>query len=183
MSYTILSAEEAENLNTAFPFAFLTLNNELVGADSRTGIVEGLIDGYESLTPDEHDSDPWTSARYTLLAQAAAAAQVSLLDAAYDANPELEADLSEDELTALLHPKNEETLEFDAWVRDEVPLVMMATDYAPYSSTPQPDGDGIVWVNCHDERVFLNSLERLGFGTLWVHEAAAELLDDEEVSF
>lgn len=179
MTYTILSAAEAALKEHPFPFAFLTLNNELIGSDSRTGICEGLIEDYENLSADESDPDPWATARFGLLATASGAAQATLIDVAYAQFPGLQESLSEDELTALLHPKDEDVLEFEAWPRDELPLILMAEGYAPYTDVTAPKGDGIVWVTSYDERQFLDSLERLGFGKLWVHTKALESLDAE----
>lgn len=177
MTFTLLTADEFFHTDTDFPFAFSTVSNEVIGADSRTGICEGIIDGYESLEPTAEDDEPWTTARFKFLADAAGAAQVALVDAAFEAHPGLAESLTEDEMTALFHPKDEEVLSFEAWPRDELPLILLADGYAGYTDVPRPAGDGIIWVDAHDERLFLDSLKRLGYGDLLVKEQSLEELD------
>ena len=71
-----------------------------------------------------------------------------------------------------MHPKDGEVLEFEEWTSN-TPMLLLATNYAPYTEVIPPEGDAIVWLNPHDERTFLMSLHRLGIGELWVNNEAA----------
>lgn len=180
MNYTTLSPEEAASDDAPrFPFAFLANDNTLIGADSLTGLCESMISGYSELEGlDERLGDPWLEARAAALTSLADTTQAVLLDQALSQHPDPRPVLSEEELTALLHPKGEEVLEFAEWPHDDIPLLLMATSYAPYSEIPAPSGDGIIWLNPHDERRFVDSIARLGLGTLYIDEAQLEEAGD-----
>lgn len=76
---------------------------------------------------------------------------------------------SEDELTILLGDRSQALGEIGKWDL-EVPLVLVATDYFPYTSSVKPEGN-ILWVNPHNETTFLDSLTEIG--VIELHVAAA----------
>lgn len=175
-TFTRLTADQLlEDTQHTYPFVFLlSVDNTAIGADTLTGICDGLIDGYSELTEDP-DGDVWLEARIDALASFADVAQALALA---EAGEEVVQSLTEDELTALMHPKLGEVLEFDAWTREDVPLLLLATNYAPYNlDVFAPDGESIVWLNGADERRFILSLEKLGLGQLHVNEAAREIAE------
>lgn len=180
MTHTTLEAEDALNsggLTTAFAFITTADGVEVVHcSDTRTGICEALLEGYDELPQGYGEHDPHLDMRHVTLANLANTAQAVLLASIEESNPGIVAGLSEDQLTALMSPKDGEILDFDTWDSD-VPLLLLATQYAPVTAIPAPEGDTIIWLNAHDERVFIESLERLGFGRLIVNE---ELLLDTE---
>lgn len=128
----------------------LVTGSTAVYADTNTELLDELIDGYSSLNDDDA---LW--ARYQLAVAVGTAVQASLVDAAADTK------LSEDELTVLF---TEKTTPFagDRWRNEDVPLVLIESDYAPFTAgRPVPLGN-IVWLRPVNEAEFLASLDNLG---------------------
>lgn len=181
MPFIKLNAEEAAAPDSpVFPFTFVTGGSpaEVFGSDSLTGIVEGLIEGYADLPEPVDGYDAHLDARIGMLAGLANGLQAASI-AALEEDGAL--NLSEDELTAVMHPKDAEVLQFDEWT-SSAPLLLLDSNYAPYTDVIPPEGDAIVWLNPHDERVFLMSLTRLGIGELWVNGEAAMAQGEGSVS-
>lgn len=172
VTFTTLTADEAAaESSPVFPFTFVTGGSpaEVFGSDTLTGICEALIDGYADLPEVEDGYDAHLDARIGMLAGLANGLQAASI-AALEEDGAL--NLTEDELTAVMHPKDAEVLEFEEWTSN-TPLLLLATNYAPYTEVIPPEGDAIVWLNPHDERTFLMSLHRLGIGQLWVNSEVA----------
>lgn len=173
MTFEVYTAETVDAFGAQrYPFAFLTFEPVMICASTRTGIIEGIIDGYEQLTADAEDNDPWLTLRFLTLARIAGNIQAVILADATEKHPELVASLSEDEMTVLLHPRDEAAPVFEEWPIAEIPLILMETSYAPYTEFPRPKGANILWVNPHTEGQFIESLEALGFGELFLNEEA-----------
>ncbi len=49
-----------------------------------------------------------------------------------------------------------------------VPLILFATDYAPYSDRPRPTGHNIIFLDATTERTFLDSVATLGLCRFFV---------------
>lgn len=176
MSFTILSRDEAAQDDAPrFPYSFVTVDGTLIGANDYTGLCEALIDGYADIEPVEGE-DPHMIARFHVLAKIAGGRQAMVLAADDEINTD---ELNEDELTALFTPKDGKTLLFEHWPHDNIPLILLAEQYVPFTEFPAPTGDGIIWVSSHTELRFVHSLVKLGFGTAWVDPEMRDALDIE----
>jgi hypothetical protein len=139
------------------PFRFALVRGETTTfSDSMSDLVGAIIPGYGAgLGDDEALIARWQCA-------AATATEVQqLLAAASDLNP---ADESEDVLTAIFadraNPLPGGSLPDGTWNR-EPSLVLLATDYAPFTAAPAPNGN-VLFVDSSTERAFLRSLTALG---------------------
>jgi hypothetical protein len=149
--------------NTQAAFALLDIaTSQITTADSLSELVDQLIDGHRAVEADDR-----VALRADALAQGAARASALILAGMGD---DVSA-LSEDALTLLLHDRSAEVPEFSEW-DSNVPLFLMATNYAPYTDLTAPAGELIVWLNPHTERAFLDSLSALGIAELMVHTDA-----------
>ncbi|MCU6480546.1 hypothetical protein [Arthrobacter sp. A2-55] len=133
-------------------------------ADTRTELVEQLIDGYAEL-PDTDEGDAKAfELRYVAAVQVANAEQELLLAQATNSgmfDPSLE---SEDTLTAFFTPRNERLDDIASWDHDQ-PLVLVTTSYIPYTTQAPPSGN-VRWVDPRTETTFLDTLGALGAITL-----------------
>lgn len=86
-----------------------------------------------------------------------------------DADPELDGRLGEPGLTALVAPKAGVQLQMDVWPF-EVPLYLLASQYAPYTDMPLPIGEHVVIVDPSTERTVLDGLGALGAIDFCVYE-------------
>lgn len=68
---------------------------------------------------------------------------------------------TEDVLTALFGDKSIPVEEFDTWTHPDVPLVVIATDYAPFTDRTPPTGN-LIWLDPSDEVAYLHSLANAG---------------------
>jgi hypothetical protein len=80
-------------------------------------------------------------------------------------HPEAE---TEDTLIALSMDKWEMFDEIAEW-NHKVPLVLVATGYAPYNSTPRPTGN-VLWLDPFTETTYLETLAEIGLIELMVRE-------------
>lgn len=177
--FTRFTPEEATQVEDVTPhaFTFLLYDAHVISAPDYTGLCEALIDGYADIEESDLEGyDPHLAARVDALNDIATVAQANILAA----DDSIIDRVSEEALTALMAPKGGDVLEFHSWPYPDVPLLLMATDYMPYNSmVPAPEGDGIIWLNPHDERRFVASLARLGFGELFISEA---MLEEEQAA-
>lgn len=130
--------------------------------DSFTELIIGLVPEYESVA--ESVDDAYVM-RVELLAQYAAVAQsvwLSVVDGA------VMSGLPADATQVLFSGKHTSVFEFERWPYLDVPLILFATHYAPYTGVTPPKGEGVVWVNPHTEETFITSLVTLGVGELLV---------------
>ncbi|WP_277209195.1 hypothetical protein [Isoptericola croceus] len=137
----------------SWPFALVGATTTSF-ADSLTELVGTLIPDYARMDDDE--------AFVARCAYAAAAAtvqqQVLLARSGVDV-----ADVDESVLQVLLTPR-EVPVTVGSWA-GPVPLVLVRTDYAPFSATPEPTGQ--VWfIDPSGERELLTTLSQLGIVSL-----------------
>lgn len=138
-------------------FVFLFTDGAKIVAETRTGLVEQVIDGYNK--PNSSVEDLY-EARVDSLTVLSSTVQVAIV-------ADSVASLPVDALNVLLGRKDDHVPVFDRWPY-ETPLILFATGYAPYTDIPAPSGDSLVWVNPHNEETFLSSLTALGLGELFV---------------
>lgn len=138
-------------------------------SDTHTALLGALIPKYLDLpeTPEGHDSA--LVARYEHAVALANSIQGDLAAQAADAGHFDPASESEDVLTAIFTEKTEAFTgvpaadgELNLAWEHEVPLVLIDTDYAPYTARTRPTGR-TVWLNPSTEVEYLASLAELGF--------------------
>jgi hypothetical protein len=172
-----------------WPYAAVGLSGDTYFADSVTEIIEATLPGYADLkfVDDagnvefiDEGNDVALVMRYDDLIGYATGLQQSIAGTAIergDFDPTL---VGEDVLTALFAerivpfegvPLTDDAndprvnLEWDL----EVPLVLMTSDYVPFTERPAPTGN-IFWLDPTTELTYLRSLDRLGVMKLLVSE-------------
>jgi tetratricopeptide (TPR) repeat protein len=155
------------------PFAFyLAREGHVVLADTRTELVEDLIEGYADLPDTDAGNDEALYMRYRSVTDVADQIQQIIAaqavnDGTFDHTVE-----SEDNLTAIFTPCTEKITGFSPW-NHVVPLILISTDYAPFTSEPLPQGN-IKFLNPFTETTYLDSLNELGVIDLYLNESAIE---------
>ncbi len=158
--------EHAHADGTPWKYA-LTRGPQTILADSPTVLLGHLIEGYDEIPDDEEGDDQALVSRVEQAVLVCSMVQAMLCaDATAEGNfnPENE---SEATLTALLGDRTIPVLNIDKW-EHPVPLVVLTTDYAPYSTHAPPAGN-VMWIDPSDEAIFLQSLAGLGIINLYVH--------------
>ncbi len=172
-----------------WPYAAVTMLGETYFADSVTEIIEVTLPGYADLkfVDDagnvellDEGNDVALVMRYDDLIGYATGLQQSIVKTAIERGDFDPTAVSEDVLTALFAERivpfegvpfsddvNDERVNFE-WELD-VPLVLMTSDYAPFTERPAPTGN-IVWLDPTTELTYLRSLDRLGVMKLLVAE-------------
>ena len=156
---------------TPLPFC-MTREGRVVLADSRTELVEDLIEGYADLPDTDAGNDEALYMRYTSVTDIADQIQQIIAaqavnDGTFDHTVE-----SEDNLTVIFTPRKEKITGFSPWTH-VVPLILISTDYAPFTSEPLPEGN-IKFLNPFTETTYLDSLSELGVIDLHLNESAIE---------
>lgn len=153
---------------SSFPFA-MAYQDRAVLADTRTELVADLIKDYADLPDSDEGNADALVARFETgvhvadqFQQIIAAQHVE--EGKFDTKVE-----SEDTLTAIFTPRREKLGEIAPWTH-VVPLVLISTDYAPFTEVPAPEGN-ILWVNPYTETTFLNTLNDLGVIELFINES------------
>lgn len=143
----------------AWPYAMATDNGTLF-ADTVTELVAELIPGYAGLPETADGAIDALHARYEAAVSHANLIQ-GLLAAVANAEGEFDAAAeSESTLTALFADREQFVADFTVWDH-QVPVVLIATDYAPYTDVPRPSGN-ITWLDPATETSLLQSLRDLG---------------------
>lgn len=153
------------------PYAFAAfLGDDLIMGDSRTDIVAGIIDGYGDIPDTEEGHLEALVARYEFAVVTADIHQQII--AAEKLNSGEFDHTVEDEgtLTSILSSRRERLPEMASWDHT-VPLVLVGTDYAPYTTLPRPSGN-VLWIDPFNETTLLETLESLELLNLHVHEDA-----------
>lgn len=139
--------------DTRWRYAAIGADGTATLAESATEMVADFIDGYAGL-----DDKQALEKRWDVLVMLANAAQRHYVSLAVQ-NGDLVLDTAgEHILTALFSDRSRPYLS-DKW-DGLTPLVLIATDYSPYTDRPAPKGK-IVWVNPETEVSFLRALDTL----------------------
>lgn len=151
---------------TQFPFA-MSVQDRAIFADTRTELTGQLIEGYDQLTTDGTGDEEALWARYKSSVEVANALQQVLAADATEKgtfDPSVE---TEDTLTTMFTDRAERIDDVGSWDHT-VPLVLVATDYAPYTATAKPAGN-VLWADPYTETTYLDSLTQLGVVELYVN--------------
>lgn len=151
------------------PFAFgMAYQDRAILADTRTELVEDLVKGYSELPDNDAGNEEALVKRYETSVHVADQFQQIIAAQAVDEGKFDTRNESEETLTALFTPRGEKLGEIAPW-NHVVPLVLIRTDYAPFTEVPLPEGN-IQWVNPYTETTFLASLSEIGVIELFVNE-------------
>lgn len=156
-----------------WPF-FMVHGDKATWADTRTELISALIDGYEDLPETPEGFEAAFDLRYAQAITLASDVQASMMAHAVESGAVDLGDLTstpvgDEQFQALL---TERTIPFDprGTVLDtgdgpvwdcEIPLVLIATDYAPFSGRPLPTGR-VAFVDPSTETAYLDSLQAFG---------------------
>jgi len=164
MPATITTEPDRETMLPARPDGspwplLLVHGDRVTGADTAGQLLAELIPGYDRLPDDDtgHDEALW--ARYESAVATATELQETLLAAAAENGDFDAATADEAVLTALLTDKTTPHAE-PAW-RQRVPLVLIDTDYQPFTPRPRPDGR-VIYLRPAQEHDYLASLAEAG---------------------
>lgn len=146
---TVSTATEADAR-----FALLVDGHTLY-AHTVTELVAALIPGY---CPQDHDVA--LEQRWRLAVLRANALQADLAVKHVERDLHIMGRLDEEQLTALFASRAEVPPVPPVW-DCPIPLVLIATDFDPYTDTPAPDGN-VIWLDPADERSLLMSLSAAG---------------------
>lgn len=140
-------------------------------SDSLTEIVAHLFPEYAEFDATAESDERALQFRWAKATEAANTVQATWVAQAIERgvwDPSDERD--EDRLNAIVGNRE---LPVDGILRWEepIPLVLISTDYAPYTDRPLPEGH-LYWINPHTEMTFLMSLTDLGAIEFMVHADA-----------
>lgn len=149
---------------TLMPRFALTAGEDAITTDSLTELVGALIEHY----PSSGDETQLLEDRWRCAVLYADAAQARLLAEALGRGELDLAGLSEDQVNLLMTSRAERLAAPDGRWEMPVPLVLIATDFHPYTTVPVPAGN-VLLVDPGNERSLIGSLCDLGVCTLYVH--------------
>jgi hypothetical protein len=149
-------------------YAVLDASGALTLSDSASELVGITIPGYKDLGQSEAAHDEALGMRYDFLVEVGARAQQSIIDQAVKSRELDLTALSDDKATALFadrsNPFEGLPTANGGWTYQwelAAPLVLIATDYQPYTGRPAPTGR-IVWLDPTTEVTLLRALDTLG---------------------
>lgn len=152
---------------TPWPFA-LAKGERSVFADNAGEIIAHIIPGYDDLPAGPEGDDQALILRWETAATTATDIQALICADRGQEGLFDPANESEDTLTALFQDKMIAVEDVEAWDHEQVPLVLVATDYDPFTDRVPPTGN-ILWIDPSDEVTFLDSLSNLGVIEFYVH--------------
>ena len=146
--------------NDGLPWPLLLVHSDRVtGADTASELLGQLIPGYANLPDDDtgHDDALWL--RYESAVATAGELQETLLAAAAENGDFDAATAGEETLTAMLAAKTT-PYTGPTW-RQTVALVLIDTDYQPFTTRRRPEG-GVIYLRPAQEHDYLASLAEAG---------------------
>jgi hypothetical protein len=163
-----LSVPEHPDGPEGWAYAVIDGRGQTVFADNAGELVALFVNGYDAIPQTDEGDDEALAARYEVLVQMAEVAQRGIVDRAVEDGTFDPVEAGEEALTGLFAPRSLPWGGF--WTRDGaarfewdggVPIVVLATDYEPYTDRPAPTGNVLV-VDPYTELTFLQSLGALG---------------------
>lgn len=165
MPVTVIT-DPATGIPEGLPFALVTDDALILGA-TRTDIVNHLHPEHEGLTTEQA-----LHLRHQALEGLVPLLRAGLFNGAVADDPDFVGSLTEDDLNTYLG----ETSVYDGHWAASAPLVLVRTDYAPFTQRPVPTGN-VLFLDPHTEASFLDSLAQAGLIHLRVNEGADEAND------
>jgi len=150
-----------------FYAALVSPDTSSIFADTLTEIVAELIPSYDNSVTNGSpgtDTDAAFVQRLDLLAELAAHRQALIAASATNQGRHF----TEAELTALFTPKDQPAPVDGAWDDEDVPLLLLSTNYAPTTQHPLPTGDAVYVLDPSTELTFLQGFALLSGGELMI---------------
>lgn len=139
-----------------FKYAIIGTEDQIFLADTVSECVAGLIDGYADLPDTPQGDDQATILRHNYMIQVASILQARVLaHEVFRKGYQLDDDPDHDAVAVLLTDRNV-FVSIEEW-NHQVPLVMLRTDYEPYTAEQLPTGN-LIWLDPSDEMKFLATL-------------------------
>lgn len=154
---------------TQYPFA-LNFPESATFADTRTELVATLLDGYGDIPEGGEGDDRALISRHEGSLIIASRLQEVFAAEAVNQGRWDQTQASEEVLTAIFTPRSEGPAFTGDW-SEKVPLVMVATDFAPLTERERITGN-VVWIDPFTETTFLQSLHEAGAIELLIQQDA-----------
>jgi len=153
-------------------YAVVTATGTTHLADSASELIGLGMDGYPVEIETDDEATAALEMRYDDLLGYAAHFQRFLVAAAQENGVVNLSNLGDDVLTAMLQ---ERSIPYTGplWTVP-VPLVLLVTDYAPYTTRPAPQGN-LVWLDPSTELTYLQSLDRVGAIKLFIRQSSQRI--------
>lgn len=174
MGSIVVTHDEHGNSQVLDPeheFALL-MPDRTVLADTRTELLDAVIDGYHQARTGQDGEREAAWLRYTTMLALADVAAASIFAAMVNDGTVALEDFSEDDLNTILPPNRIATRPFTGQWQGKVPLILIRSDYEPHSHLEVPTGN-VHFLDPTDESTFLESLTDAGLAELHVREDAA----------
>lgn len=161
---------EARDDGTPWPLSMIVSQQTILG-ETASDLIAHLIPGYGEL-PDDDDGDTaalimrWQSCVATASDVQALICADRVQEGRFDPVQE-----TEETLSVLFGDKTVPIEDIASWDNEDVPLILIATDYAPFSERPPVTGH-VLWLDPSDEATFLRSLSNIGVIEFNVHDDA-----------
>lgn len=161
-------AEEDED----WVYAIVTATGTTHLSDSASELIGIGLDGYPVTVETDDDATAALEMRYDDLLGYAAHFQRFLVAAAQENDVVNLVEVDDETLTTMLQ---ERSIPFSgpSWTFP-VPLVLLVTDYTPYTTIPAPQGN-LVWLDPSTELTYLQSLDRVGAVKLFIRQSSREV--------
>lgn len=147
--------------------------DETIAGDSVTDLLEAIIDGYDQIDHTPEGDVEALGLRYDAAVHVANLAQMAQNE--YVGIPE---GITDDEYVALTADRSSPLAMDFEWTLDPT-LVLVATDYAPYTDIPAPEGN-VHFINPHTEESFLLTTSDVGVWSYMSKAHSAQDADDTE---
>lgn len=150
-------SETPRNANGAlFRYAYIT-EREMVYADTVTELCSYLIPTYDQLV-EAGDDTSMLEARVENLAHRIGIAQAMSLEQVLLQRDEA---LPDEVMTAVLEPKDRTPIHVDEWPLTDLPLLLLTTQYAPFTAVPRPRGAAVHFYDPRTERTFVHDTAKI----------------------
>ena len=156
---------------TPWPMALSTSQATFLG-DTAADLISHLIPGYGDVAFDDDGHDEALIMRWQTCVATASDVQALICADRVQEGTFDPAKETEESLTVLFSDKTVPVEDFGSWDHPHVPLVLIATDYAPFSAERPPVTGNVLWLDPSDETAFLRSLAALGIVEFYVNEDA-----------
>lgn len=170
-SFARIGEAIARDGNTPWYAALTQSDGSTVFADTITELVQHLIPGYAPDASTAEGARDALDVRYNFSVEEAAIIQAGVIAAASGLGIFSAATTSEDDLGILFSPKDATPTGFAEW-KLNVPLVLISTDYAPFTDIQAPTGQ-VQFIDPSTDLTLIKSMSAFGNFELLLNENAA----------
>lgn len=164
---------------TPYAVALVSTTSTLF-ADSFDELVAQLIPDYPVDQDTDEEVEEADALRYAYMVREADTLQERYAKRAID-NGFLTADADETIRWIVTAPRSEHiALPGDRWDIAELPVVLVTSNYAPFSEHVAPTGDALVWLDPTDSRTYIQSLAKAANARVFEHPEGGSDQDVEQ---